>query len=385
MDFVGPLPMTTHHHDFVLVVVDRLSKMAHFLACKSSITAQQTSQLFVDRVWSLHGLPKSIVTDRGRQFLNKFNTALLKLIGTKHNCTSAYHPESDGQTERVNRILGEMLRHFTNLKYTDWDQYLPLVEFAHNNAPTTATGMSPFFCCYGKHPLTPMSAVLEAANAEWEANPHLNKDFLDADSFLRSRQEIVRQAQAAMQSARQRMESQEAGKRKAVIFQVGDQVSLKTKHLGITSLPSKKLFQPWMGPFTVSKVINDVAYQLELPHNWKAHNVFHVSLLKPYISNGEAVDPQSFTLVGGKDNEYEVESIADYSPKTPHRDGAARKVSELTFHVKWRGLPWGVHVRQPFKNLKNSPVALTELALKFGLPSTQFEKGSNRMPLNTVN
>ena len=380
MDFVGPLPLTARHHDYVLVVVDRLSKMAHFLACKSNITARQTAQLFVDRVWSLHGLPKSVVTDRGRQFLNSFNAALLKLVGTKHNCSSAYHPESDGQTERVNRILGEMLRHFTNLKYTDWDDYLPLVEFAHNNAPTTATGMSPFFCCYGKHPLTPMSAVIAAANAEWEQNPHLNKDFLHADNFLRDRQEIVRKAQAAMQAARQRMELQEADKRKAVTFQVGDQVSLKTQHLGISTLPSKKLFQPWMGPFTVSKVINDVAYQLELPHHWKAHNVFHVSLLKPFISNGEAVDPQSFTLVGGKDDEYEVESIVDYTPKTPHQNGSPRKVSELVYHVKWRGIPWGVHARQPFKHLKNCPDALTELAKKFGLPEAQFAKGSNRMP-----
>ena len=381
MDFVGPLPQTARHHDYILVVVDRLSKMAHFLPCKSNITGQQTAQLFVDRIWSLHGLPKSVVTDRGRQFLNKFNSALCKLIGTQHNCSSAYHPESDGQTERINRVLGEMLRHFTNFKYDNWDLQLPLVEFAHNNAPTTATGMSPFFCCYGKNPLTPMSAVIQAANSEWEAEPQTNKQFLTADTFVRDKQEIVRKAQLAMQAARQRMEQQEDGKRKSVIFQVGDQVSLKTKHLGISTLPSKKLFQPWMGPFTVSKVINDAAYQLELPTHWKAHNVFHVSLLKPYISNGEPVDPQSFTLVGGKDNEFEVETIVDYAPKTLHQNGKSRKVSELFFYVKWRGIPAGVHERQPFKHLKGTaPEALSDLAIRLGLPSNQFEKGSTRMP-----
>ena len=380
MDFVGPLPKTARHADFILVVVDRLSKMAHFLPCKSNIDGMQTAQLYVDRIWSLHGLPKSVVTDRGTQFLNKFNTALCKLIGTKHNCSSAYHPESDGQTERINRMLGEMLRHFTNFKYTDWDLQLPLVEFAHNNAPTTATGMSPFFVCYGKHPLTPMSAVMRAANAEWEAEPSHIKTFLSANDFVRDRQAVVKKAQEAMEAARQRMMHQENHKRKLVTYEIGDQVSLKTKHLGINTLPSKKLFQPWMGPFTVSQVINESAYKLELPTHWRAHNVFHVSLLKPYISNGEAQDPQSFTLVGGQNDEFEIESISDYFPKTLHKDGKPRKVSELYFVVKWRGIPMGHHARQPFKNLKGSPHALADLAQSLNLPADQFSKGTNRMP-----
>lgn len=384
MDFVGPMPMTARHYDFILVVVDRLSKMAHFLPCKSTITGMQTAQLYVDRIWSLHGLPKSVVTDRGTEFLNKFNTALCKLIGTKHNCTSAYHPESDGQTERINRMLGEMLRHFTSFKYTDWDLQLPLVEFAHNNAPTNATGMSPFFVCYGKHPLTPMSAVLRAANAEWETEPSHNQTFLSANNFVRDRQAVVKKAQEAMESARQGMMQQEDSKRKAVVFKVNDQVSLKTKHLGINTLPSKKLFQPWMGPFTVSQVINTAAYRLELPSHWKAHNVFHVSLLKPYLSNGEADDPQSFTLVGGHDDEFELESILDYHPKTLHKSGKSRKVSELYFIVKWRGVPMGHHARQPFKNLKECADALSELATRMLLPADSFSKGSKRMPIPPV-
>ncbi|KAK9791591.1 hypothetical protein WJX73_008219 [Symbiochloris irregularis] len=253
MDFVGPLPTTTRKHDYILVVVDRLSKMAHFLPCKSDIDGPGVAQLFVDRIWSLHGLPKSVVTDRGRQFLNEFNTALCQLIGTKHAVSSAYHPETDGQTERVNRVLGEMLRHYTNWKYDDWDLQLPLVEFAHNNARSTATNMSPFYCCYGKHPRTPLSAVIDHATQAWESDPQNNSKFLSAQEFLTDKRDIVKMAQAAMESARQRMIKQEDPKRKALIFSVGDQVSLKTKHLGISTLPSAKLFQRWLGPFTVSK------------------------------------------------------------------------------------------------------------------------------------
>ena len=214
--------------------------------------------------------------------------------------------------------------------------------------------MSPFYVCYGKHPLTPMSAVTEAANAAWEQEPQENKAFLSADKFIADKRKIVKHAQEAMEAARRRMQVAEDGKRKEVIFSVGDQVSLRTKHLGTSTLPSKKLFPLWLGPFTVSKVINPAAYQLELPLSWRMRNVFHVSLLKQYRSNGEAVDPQSFTLVGGQDNQFEVEHIVDYTPKNAHKDGKLRKVNELIYWVKWRGVAYGTDARQPYANLKRT-------------------------------
>ena len=230
-----------------------------------------------------------------------------------------------------------------------------------------------------------MSAVIDAANAAWEAEPQENKEFLSAHQFVAGKQDLVRTARAAMESARQRMIRQEDSKRKALAFSVGDQVSLKTKHLGIRILPSKKLFPLWLGPFTVSKVINPVAYQVELPHSWRAHSVFHVSLLKPYLTNGEAVDPQSCTLVGSKDNEFEVESITDYSPKTLRKNGKPRKVSELLFLVKWRGQPAGTNARQPYRNVKaGTRDALPELAIRQNLPEDLLEEGSHLLPAPTM-
>ena len=231
--------------------------------------------------------------------------------------------------------------------------------------------------------MTPLTAVTEAANVAWEAEPQENKKFLSANQFIADRQDIVRRAQAAMESARQRMARQANRPSKGTqrTFKEGDQVSLKSKHLGINTLPSRKLFPLWLGPFTVSKVINPVAYQIELPHSWKAHNVFHISQLKQYVSNGDAVDPQSFTLIGGKDNEYEVESITDYGPKTAHRSGKLRKASELIYWVKWRGVAQGMQARQPYSNLKTTAAeALQDLARRQGLPLNTFEKGSNRVP-----
>ena len=138
-----------------------------------------------------------------------------------------------------------MLRHYTNDRYDDWDLQLPMCEFAHDNAPSSATGMLPFYVCTGytgKHPYTPMMAVIEAANAAWEAEPQENKQFLTAHQFIADKQAFVRKAQAAMESARQRMARQKEHKRKGVLYSEGDQVFFKSKHLGISTLPSKRYF-----------------------------------------------------------------------------------------------------------------------------------------------
>ena len=150
MDFVGPLPRTPRGYIFFLVVVDRLSKMAQ--PCQQDISAEQLARLLEARIFALHGMPKSIVSDRGPQFTNAWLSALYKRLGTQQWLSTAYHPESDGQTERVNRVLTEMLRHFVNKStYDNWDENLPLAEFAHNNAKSSATGYTPFYICYGKH------------------------------------------------------------------------------------------------------------------------------------------------------------------------------------------------------------------------------------------
>ena len=134
-----------------------------------------------------------------------------------------------------------------------------------------------------------------------------------------------------------------------------------------------------MGPFTVSKRINDFAYELELPKTWRAHNVFHVSLLKPFVSNGEEVDPISFTIQGGKPLEFEVERIYDFHPKAKHANtGKPRKVKELTFLIKWRGVREGVHAAQPYSNVKGtSEDALRDLAERWQLPPNQFSNPNN--------
>jgi hypothetical protein len=139
-------------NDSILVVVDCFSKMVHFIPCKETATAEDVAQLFLEHVWKLHGTPKQTVLDRGPTFNSKFLRALYKALHIAPSYSTAYHPQSDGQTEIKNQWLEAYLRPFINHRQSDWVDWLLLAEFAHNNAGSKATGKSPFEVVYGRSP-----------------------------------------------------------------------------------------------------------------------------------------------------------------------------------------------------------------------------------------
>jgi hypothetical protein len=151
LDFITDLP-ESDKSDSILVVVDCLSKMAHFISCSKDISAEQTASLFLKHVVCLHGLPDDIVSDHGPQFASKFWSRLFGLLGTKINLSSAFHPQSDGQTEQVNQVLEQYLCCSVNYQQDDWTDLLPLAEFAYNNTIHASTKQTPFFANYGYHP-----------------------------------------------------------------------------------------------------------------------------------------------------------------------------------------------------------------------------------------
>ncbi|GLI69352.1 hypothetical protein VaNZ11_013935 [Volvox africanus] len=161
MDFVVVLPKTDGGYDSVFVMVDRLTKMVHLAPCTSSCTAEQTAPLFFDNVVLLHGIPKNVISDRGGQFTSKFWEALCELVGMRVHLSTAYHPQSDGQTKRTIRTLGDMLRTFAGRTPSVWDTFLTSAEFTLNNAVNRSTGQSPFFLNYGFHPALPVWRRLE--------------------------------------------------------------------------------------------------------------------------------------------------------------------------------------------------------------------------------
>ncbi len=151
MDFITDL-LTVITKNLILVVVDRLTKMAHFTPCSKSITAEETAQLILDGIVRLHGLPEEIVSDRGPQFVSKFWHHLFELLGVDIRLSSAFHPETDGQTERTNQTLEQYLRCTMNYQQDDWLDLLSQAEFVYSNTTHALTGISPFFANYGFHP-----------------------------------------------------------------------------------------------------------------------------------------------------------------------------------------------------------------------------------------
>ncbi|GJP49230.1 hypothetical protein CLOM_g8470, partial [Closterium sp. NIES-68] len=162
LDFITGLPATTSGHDAILVVIDKFSKMGHFIRTHTTARTEETAQLFVRYIISQHGIPTKLISDRDPKFTSKFWKELMSRLGTKFAMSSAYHPQTDGQTERLNQIVEQLIREACKDEISKWDLHLPVLEFAYNNATHAATGQMPFFLCYERHPLTPQQPAIPA-------------------------------------------------------------------------------------------------------------------------------------------------------------------------------------------------------------------------------
>ena len=149
MDFITALPKVTGNFDSIFVVTDKLTKIIHLISTRTTASASDIAQLFVKEIVRLHGIPARIISDRDAKFTSKFWTAMFQSIGTRLNLSLAYHPETDGQTERVNQVIEDMLRSYCNQQPQLWLKYLPLVEFAYNSSFHRSLEMSPFKALYG--------------------------------------------------------------------------------------------------------------------------------------------------------------------------------------------------------------------------------------------
>ena len=157
MDFITGLPMTWRQHDSIMVVVDKLTKAAHFIPVKSTHKTDDIAKIFMKEIFKLHGFPKAIVSDRDVKFTSNFWKGLFADLGTKLNFSTAYHPYIDGKTERVNTVLEDVLRMYVMKKPTKWEDYLHLVEFSYNNGQQESLGMSLDEALYGRRCRTPVT------------------------------------------------------------------------------------------------------------------------------------------------------------------------------------------------------------------------------------
>jgi hypothetical protein len=252
MDFIVGLPKTGKGYDSIWVIIDRLTKIAHFLPVRTKYTVATYATLYIARILSLHGVPKTIVSDRGPQFVSKFWEELHKSLGTKLLHSSAYHPQTSGQTERVNQVLEDMLRACVLDFSQKWDECLPLAEFSYNNSYQESIKMAPFEALYGRRCRTPLN--WSEPGERYFFRPDLVKETEDKV------QKIIHN----MKKAQTRQKSYVDRRRQPLCFLVGDYVYLKVSPMkGVSRFGIKgKLAPRHIGPFPVLEQCGPVAYQL---------------------------------------------------------------------------------------------------------------------------
>ncbi|KAJ0128937.1 hypothetical protein HZ326_27960, partial [Fusarium oxysporum f. sp. albedinis] len=325
MDFITHLP-PSEGHDAILIIACRLTKMRHIMACKGTCDAEDTARYYLKEVWKLHGLPHTIISDRGPQFVAEFWKKLTQQLSINSLLSTAYHPETDGQTERLNAILEQYLRAYVSYLQDDWSRWLPLAEFAANSLKSETTGMSPFFANYGFNPRMGFEPTITV-----KGTPATR----DAEKFAQKMNEILEYLRSESIAAQARYETQaNRHRRPARQYREGDHVWLDARNIK-TLRPQKKLDWKNIGPLKITKVISPYAYRLELPASMKIHPVFHTNLLKPAATDplpGQNPDPPPPVEAEGVE-EWEVEDIVDSRWDRRGRGGRPR----LKYTVKWAG------------------------------------------------
>jgi hypothetical protein len=377
MDWVTHLPVTKTGFTAVCVFVDRLTKMCHLIPCHDTDDATATAHLLLTEVVRLHGMPREIVSDRDPRLTSVFWSSLCEVLRVTPAMSTAYHPQTDGQTERVNRVMEDVLRHFVSPRQDDWDRWLPLVEFSINNAVHESTGFTPFFLNYGVNPLTPFAATLvggkhtasraqllqhrhkvRGARAEVFRSLRLPDGELRVPAvtaFQQLMQHSLETAKQSIAAAQQRQKRAADAHRSDVTLNVGDEVLLSTANLHLKSHGTRKLLPRWIGPFAVTHQINPVAYRIKLPPELRIHDVFHISVLKPFRADGSMPAPPVPEVIDGE-LEFEVEAILAH--KDVRRGRSRKQVRQ--FLIKWAGYGIESNSWEPADCLTNCPEKLEE-------------------------
>jgi hypothetical protein len=321
MDLITGLP-PCNGKDAILTIVDHgCSRAAVFLPCSMTITGPGIADLYLNNVYRWFGLPTKMISDRDPRFTSHFGKALCQKLGIQQNLSSAFHPQTDGISERKNQWVEQYLRLVTSNAPEDWAQSLSIATAVHNNRVNSTTGLSPNQILLGYettlHPSETQPSNNEAAQRRSELLKRKREQAIDAINKTAKTHEAIPPQ-----------------------FRVGDQVWLEASNLKLHHQKTK-LAPKRYGPFRVIKEISPVAYRIQLPTSWGIHNVFHASLLSPYhetTAHGPNYSRPPPDLIDGEE-EYEVERIINH-----RRHGRSRV---LQYFVKWKGYPESDNTWEP--------------------------------------
>jgi transposase InsO family protein/predicted aspartyl protease len=303
MDF-KEFPKDRNGYDCILVFIDRLSKAAVTIPCHKTVDARKTAQLFIQWIYRFGHTPESIISDRGPQFISSFWQEFCRIIGVKIKLSTAYHKQTDGQTEIINRYIDQRLRPFVNYYQDNWSELIPMMDRAQMTLPHSSIGMTPYQLRYGTEPRNSWDW-----NTPKTANPREKLNQQEAIQVATRMYDAWKLAKENLEKAQERMQSSVNQHRRAIDWKVGDQVYLSTKNLKVDQ-PSRKLASQWKGPFRILEKVG-FAYRLKLPEGSKIHDVFSPDVLlkdpeTPLV--GQENPKPSGEIIQGEE-EWEVDHI----------------------------------------------------------------------------
>jgi len=309
-------------------------------------SAEGLARLFRDNVWKLHGLPESIISDRGPQLMAGLIQELNKMLGIKSKLSMAFYPQTDGQTERVNQELEQYLRMFINHRQEQWPEWLGTAEFAYNNKAYSSTRTSPFKANYRQDPRIGFKGRKKGK-------------YQGAEKFIEKMKEIQEEAKAVLKKAQEEMKKYADRKRVEVNdYKVGDLVMLSTKDLKYQMVRRRtdKLTERFVGPYKMKKVVSSNAVELELPSTVKIHPVVNVSRIRRYVGQveGQKKEQPAPVIIEGEE-EWEVERILNKQ----------RVRGKDKYLVCWKGFMAESDTWEGRENLKNAQEAIKEFEKEY--------------------
>ena len=324
LDFITKLP-ESEGYDTILTIVDHdCSKAAFFIPCNETIDAEGVAVLYAKTVLPHYGLPRKVISDRDPHFTTAFTKELCRVLDIEQNISTAYHPQTDGQSERANQWVEQFIRMYIDHLQKKWAGLLPVAQYTHNSWPSATTKKGPYELILGYIPRV--------------HQPRRDINVPGTKERLEEAQEARRAAQAAITHAQSLYKDSPRFR----TYSEGDKVWLDARNLKTTH-PSFKLAPKRYGPFPITKKISVTTYALKLPAQWRIHPVFHASLLMPYketpMHGANFTEPPP-DLIEGQE-EWEIEQILE---TRKHRN-------QLQFLIKWKGYSDAHNTWEPEKNL----------------------------------